>query len=49
MLVNQSQVVQVAVKKKLIGENRNTVSACLIIAGGNGQRIKVFCDNARAG
>src|SRR3984893_17135184 len=47
MLVNQSQVVQVAVEKTLIGENRNTVSACLIIAGGNRQRIKVFCDNAR--
>src|SRR5258708_6326228 len=47
MLVNQSQVVQVAVEKTLIGENRNTVSACLIVAGGNRQRIKVFCDNAR--
>src|SRR5260221_8891832 len=47
MLVNQGQVVQVAVEKTLIGENRNTVSACLIIAGGNRQRIKVFCDNAR--
>lgn len=34
-------------EKTLIGENRNTVSACLIIAGGNRQRIKVFYDNAR--
>src|SRR3984957_2119876 len=47
MLVNQSQVVQVAVEKTLIGENRNTVSACLIITDGNRQRIKVFGDNAR--
>src|SRR5260370_21891353 len=47
MLVNQSEVVQVEVEKTLIGENRNTGSACLIIAGGNRQRIKVFCDNAR--
>src|SRR5260370_37643504 len=47
MLVNQSQVVQVAVEKTLIGENRNQVRACLIIAGGTRQTIKVFCDNAR--
>src|ERR1700730_3450208 len=40
MLVNQSQVVQVAVEKTLIGENRNTVSACLIIAGGNRQNAR---------
>src|SRR5258708_9505059 len=47
MLVNQTQVVQVAGEKTLMGENRNKVGACLIIAGGNRQRIKVFCDNAR--
>ena len=46
MLVDQCQVVQMAVKKTLVGQNRNTMGAGFIVTGRNCQRIELFGDYA---
>src|SRR5580700_8209605 len=45
VLVDQSQVIQVTVEKTFIGQHGDTMSASLVVAGRDCQRIEFFRDD----